>query len=120
MSQCVLVVDDFGGIRKLLGSKLKEAGYDVVEAENGADALLKLELRPINLVITDLNMPVLDGIGLVKVVRAKPKYRFVPMIMISSESREAKSSEFRSVVTAWLNKPFDPEKLVKLVRKVLG
>jgi two-component system chemotaxis response regulator CheY len=121
MSKCVMTVDDFAGIRHMVSATLKKAGYEVVEAEDGRDALSKLELTPVHMVITDLNMPNLDGMGLVKGMRANAAYKYIPIIMLTTESRDLKKQEGKNTgVTGWLIKPFKPEQLLAVVRKVLG
>jgi two-component system chemotaxis response regulator CheY len=121
MNKCIMTVDDFAGIRHMVSTTLKKAGYEVVEAEDGRDALSKLESTPVHMVITDLNMPNLDGMGLVRGMRANAVYRYIPIIMLTTESRDLKKQEGKDTgVTGWLIKPFTPEKLLAVVRKVLG
>jgi two-component system chemotaxis response regulator CheY len=121
MSKCIMMVDDFGGVRRMVSSILKEAGYEVVEAKDGRDALTKLESTPVHMVITDLNMPNLDGMGLVKGMRANAAYKYIPVIMLTTESGDLKKQEGIHIgVTGWLVKPFKPEQLLDTVRKVLG
>jgi two-component system chemotaxis response regulator CheY len=116
-----MTVDDFAGIRHMVSATLKKAGYEVVEAEDGRDALLKLESTPVHMVITDLNMPNLDGMGLVKGIRANVAYKYMPIIMLTTESRDLKKQEGKNTgVTGWLIKPFNPEQLLAVVKKVLG
>jgi two-component system chemotaxis response regulator CheY len=98
---------------------LTQAGYRVIQAVDGKDALSKLH-SGIHMVITDLNMPNLDGLGLIKGVRAHPDCRFIPIILLTTESQETKKQEGRSAgATGWIVKPFNPEQLVGVVRKVL-
>lgn len=121
MSKRIMTADDSASVRQMVAFTLKGAGYEVVEAVDGKDALSKLESTPVQMVITDLNMPNLDGMGLVKGIRANPAYKFIPIIMLTTESRDAKKKEGKYAgVTAWLIKPFKPEQLLAVVKKVLG
>ncbi len=120
MSKVIMTVDDSASVRQMVSFALKEAGYDVVEAEDGQDALGKLEANPVDMVVTDLNMPNLDGIGFIKSVRANPSYKFMPIIMLTTESQDGKKKEGRSAgATGWIVKPFKPEQLLAVVKKVL-
>jgi two-component system chemotaxis response regulator CheY len=121
MSKRIMTVDDFAGIRHMVSATLQEAGYEVVEAKDGRDALSKLESTQVDMVITDLNMPNLDGIGLVEDMRANMAYKFIPIIMLTTESRDSQKQKCKFAgVTGWLSKPFKPEQLLTTVRKVLG
>jgi two-component system chemotaxis response regulator CheY len=116
-----MTVDDSGSVRQMVSFTLREAGYDVVEACDGKDALAKLNLSDVNMVITDLNMPNLDGIGLIKGIRANAKYKFIPIIMLTTESQDSKKSEGKAAgATGWIVKPFKPEQLLAVTKKVLG
>jgi two-component system chemotaxis response regulator CheY len=120
MNKTILTVDDSATMRQMVTFTLKGAGYEVVEAKDGRDALTKLD-RPYGMVLTDLNMPLLDGIGLIKELRAHPACKYVPIIVLSTESEATKRQEARAAgATAWLVKPFRPEQLVSVVQKVLG
>ena len=100
---------------------LKGAGYEVVEAVDGKDGLTKLNGKPVQMILTDLNMPNLDGIGFIKGVRANPDHKYVPIIMLTTESQDSKKQEGRAAgATGWIVKPFRPEQLLTVVRKVLG
>lgn len=121
MSKTVMTVDDSASIRQMVGFTLKGAGYDVIEAEDGKDALAKLDGRQVHMIIADLNMPNLDGIALIREVRSSMAYKFVPIIMLTTESQEAKKTEGKKAgATGWIVKPFKPEKLLSVVKKVLG
>jgi two-component system chemotaxis response regulator CheY len=121
MNKRIMTVDDFAGIRHMVSATLQEAGYEVVEAKDGRDALSKLESTQVDMVITDLNMPNLDGIGLVEDMRANMAYKFIPIIMLTTESRDSQKQKCKFAgVTGWLSKPFKPEQLLTTVRKVLG
>jgi two-component system, chemotaxis family, chemotaxis protein CheY len=121
MSKTVMVVDDSSSMRQLIRFSLTNAGYTLLEAADGHDALQVLKDIRVNMVITDLNMPVLDGIGLIKELRALDSYRFTPIIMLTTESQMGVVQEGKAAgATGWIVKPFDPEHLVNVVKKVLG
>lgn len=122
MGKMIMTVDDSASVRQMVAFTLKQNGYDVVEAVDGKDALGKLSSgTKVDMVITDLNMPNLDGIGLIKGVRGLPACRFTPIIMLTTESQDAKKAEGKSAgATGWIVKPFKPEQLVAVVKKVLG
>lgn len=117
----IMTVDDSASVRQMVSFTLKQLGHHIVEAANGIDALKKMELRPIDMLITDINMPELDGISLVKKVRANPAYRFIPIIMLTTESQAEKKQEGKAAgATGWIVKPFRPDQLIAVVKKVLG
>ncbi|BDV42397.1 response regulator [Geotalea uraniireducens] len=121
MAKTIMTVDDSASVRQMVSFTLKQNGYEVVEANDGKDALAKLAGTKVDMVITDLNMPNLDGIGLIKGVRANPSYRFTPIIMLTTESQESRKQEGKAAgATGWIVKPFKPEQLVAVVKKVLG
>jgi len=121
MSKTIMVVADSTSVRQMVAFTVKNSGYEVIEAKDGKDALTKIDGQAIDMIVTDLNMPNLDGIGLIKGVRAQPSHRFIPIIMLTTESQEAKKSEGRQAgATGWIVKPFRPEQLVGVIRKVLG
>ncbi len=118
MAKTVLIVDDSASMRQLVSFALKDAGYNVVDAVNGRDALNKLNGGKIEVVITDLNMPEMDGIELIKQLRLKPGYKFTPIVMLTTESQESKKQEGRQAgASGWIVKPFTPEQLVDTVKK---
>lgn len=120
MSKVILTVDDSASVRQMVKFTLSGAGYTVIEAVDGNDALSKLT-QPINLVITDLNMPNLDGIGLIRKVRANPACKGVPIIMLTTESQEARKLEGKTAgATGWIVKPFATQQLLAVVKRVLG
>jgi len=121
MSKVIMTVDDSVSIRQMVSFTLKREGYDVVEAVDGVDALKKLNGdNPVHMMITDLNMPNMDGIELIKNVRANAKYRFMPIIMLTTESQEGRKQEGKTAgATGWIVKPFKPEQLVGVIKKVL-
>lgn len=121
MSKCIMTVDDSVSVRQMVSFTLKNAGYETVEACDGNDALAKLNGSGVHMIVTDLNMPNLDGIGLIREVRAKPEYKFIPIIMLTTESQDDKKQEGKSAgATGWIVKPFKPEQLLAVVKKVLG
>ena len=121
MSKTILAVDDSASIRQMVAFTLKGAGYSVVEAEDGEDGLNKAKASPVNLVLTDQNMPKMDGITLVKSLRAMPNYSATPILMLTTESGDAMKAQGKAAgATGWLVKPFDPAKLLEVVKKVLG
>ena len=121
MAKTVLAVDDSASIRQMVSFTLKSAGYDVVEAVDGQDGLDKAKTKSVNLVLTDQNMPRMDGLTLIKNLRGMPQYASTPILMLTTESSDAMKSQGRAAgATCWLVKPFDPQKLIEVVRKVIG
>lgn len=122
MAKCVLVVDDSETVRQVLQLTLSNAGFDVIEAEDGDDALNKLSSAPVvDMLITDLNMPNMDGLELIKKIRDDKKHRFTPIVMLTTESSEEKKRAGREAgASGWIVKPFKPEQLLKVVKMVLG
>ena len=117
----ILTVDDTASMRQMISFTLNSVGYEVIQAVDGADALKLAKDRKVDLVIADLNMPNMDGISLVKSLRGLPDYRFTPILMLTTESQEQKRQEGRSAgATGWIVKPFNPEQLLSVVKKVLG
>lgn len=120
MSKTLLVVDDSLSMRQTLAIALRGAGYDVVEAVDGKDALGKLDGRKFNLIISDVNMPNMDGISFVKAAKALPNYRFTPIIMLTTESDATKVQAGKEAgVKAWMVKPFQPPALLDAVAKLV-
>jgi two-component system chemotaxis response regulator CheY len=121
MGKTIMVVDDSTSVRQMVAFTIKNCGYEVIEAKDGQDALTKISGKTIDMIVTDLNMPNLDGIGLIRGVRAEPSHRFIPIIMLTTESQESKKVEGKQAgATGWIVKPFKPEQLVGVIRKVLG
>jgi len=119
MSKTIMVVDDSSSIRQVISIALKSAGYEVIEACDGKDALSKLTGQKIHLIVSDVNMPNLDGIGLVKEVKQHPQYKFTPIMMLTTESGESKKQEGKSAgAKGWLVKPFQPTALLSAVAKL--
>lgn len=116
----VLAVDDSASIRRLVDYVLRQAGFNVVLAEDGQEALDYAQENTVDVVLTDINMPNLDGIGLIKGLRALPHYKFVPLLVLTTESgTETKMKGKAAGATGWIVKPFDPEQLVATIGKVL-
>lgn len=121
MAKRILTADDSASIRQVVGFTLRQAGYDVVEAVDGQDAVAKAATGRLDLVLTDLNMPRLDGLGLIRALRATPAHKFTPIVMLTTESQDAKKQEGRAAgATGWIVKPFQPEQLLAVVKKVVG
>ncbi|HEC12662.1 MAG TPA: response regulator [Acidiferrobacteraceae bacterium] len=117
----ILAVDDSASMREMVAFTLKGAGYDVVEAKDGNEALGIAKGRKTDLVLTDVNMPGMDGITLIKELRTLPDYKFTPILMLTTESGNDKKQEGKSAgATGWIVKPFDPDQLLSTVNKVLG
>ena len=119
MSKTVLTVDDSRTMRDMLMLALKDAGYRVVQAEDGVHGLEVLQAESPDIVITDINMPRLDGFGVIEGVRANPDHRATPILVLTTESDAAKKERARAAgATGWIVKPFNPVKLVEAVRRV--
>ena len=120
MAKVILTVDDSASVRQMVKFTLVDAGYTVIEAVDGRDALTKLT-SPVNLVITDLNMPNLDGIGLIRKLRANPACKGIPIIMLTTESQDSRKQEGKAAgATGWIVKPFATQQLLAVVKRVLG
>jgi two-component system chemotaxis response regulator CheY len=118
MAHTLLIVDDSASMRQMVSFTLKDAGYDVIDAKNGKDALTKLNGTKIAMVITDLNMPEMDGIELIKQLRGKPGFKFTPIVMLTTESQESKKVAGKQAgASGWIVKPFRPEQLLETVKR---
>ncbi len=116
----ILAVDDSASMRQMVTFTLKNAGFDVTEAVDGQDALDKASVRDFDLVLTDQNMPRLDGIGLTKRLREQPKFKSTPILILTTESSDQMKQAGRAAgATGWLVKPFDPAKLIEVIGKVI-
>ena len=121
MAKKALTVDDSKTMREMVAFTLKNAGFDVLEAEDGVDALRVLGSKPVDIIITDINMPNMDGIRLIKELRSNSTYKFTPILTLTTESDTSKKAEGKSAgATGWIVKPFNPDKLVNIITKVLG
>jgi two-component system chemotaxis response regulator CheY len=117
----VLTIDDSVSLRKLVANTLSSAGHNVTEAANGADGLTVAKTKKFDLIISDLNMPVMDGLTFIKNLRVLAAYKFTPVLVLTTEMDPAKKKTAKdSGATGWLVKPFDPEQLLATIRKVLG
>lgn len=120
MSKAVLTVDDSDSILKSIAFTLEPEGYTVVTAENGQLGHQKVQGQRFDLIITDLNMPVMNGFEFIRATRGEPNGQGVPIVMLTTETKpEAKAEGKAAGATGWLNKPFDPEKLIGVVQKLL-
>lgn len=120
MSKVIMTADDSTSIRQMVGFTLKQAGYEVIAAVDGQDAVNKLAGTGIDMLITDLNMPNMDGFELIKQVRAMPRFKFIPIIMLTTESQaDMKQKGKAAGATGWIVKPFKPEQLLAVIKKVL-
>jgi len=116
----ILAVDDSSSLRQMVAFTLKSSGFDVIEAIDGQDAIEKLGDRRVDLVLTDQNMPRMDGITLVRHLRSLPQCKSTPILILTTESSDEMKQAGRAAgATGWLVKPFDPRKLVDVIRKVL-
>ena len=118
--QSILAVDDSPSMRKMVAFTLTGAGYNVIEAVDGQDALEKADLHKIDLVLADQNMPRLDGIGLTKKLREHPNFKTIPILILTTESSDQlKQAGKAAGATGWLVKPFDPNRLIDVIKKVI-
>ncbi|MEZ5398045.1 MAG: response regulator [Bryobacteraceae bacterium] len=115
-----LVIDDSIAMRRMVSFTLSASGFDVVEGGNGVEGLQALDENPVDLIVADVNMPEMDGLTFVRAARSRPAYRFVPILMLTTDSTKSKVQEGRAAgATGWLVKPFKPERLLDVVSKVL-
>lgn len=118
MAKTFLVVDDSASMRQLVSSTIKSDGHLVLVAENGRDAIDKLGDGKIDIVITDLNMPDMDGIELIKKLRSMPAHKFIPIIILTTDAQETKKQEGKQAgASGWIVKPFSPEQLLGVMHK---
>ena len=119
MTKTILTVDDSKTIREMVGFTLKGAGYNVLEAEDGVQGLNVVKANKVDAIITDLNMPNMNGLDMIKAIRTNPAYISVPILMLTTEGDANKKVEGKNAgATGWIVKPFQPEKLVEVVKKV--
>ncbi len=120
MAKNILIVDDSASVRQVVSIALTGAGYEVTEACDGSDALTKLDGKKYHLIISDVNMPKMNGIEMVKEVKKLPAYRFVPIIMLTTEGAEDKKQQGKAAgAKAWIVKPFKPEKMLQAVSMLI-
>jgi two-component system chemotaxis response regulator CheY len=120
VAKTIMIVDDSASLRQVVNITLKGAGYDVLEARDGSDALSKLTGQKIHLIISDVNMPNMDGISFVRAAKQLPAYRFTPVIMLTTEAQESKKREGQAAgAKAWMVKPFQPAQMLSAVSKLI-
>lgn len=120
MTKTVVVIDDSESIRELVGLTLENSGYKVIKGVDGKDGLQLFDGREVNLIITDLNMPNMDGISFIREIRKMQDYSRVPILVLTTESQAAKKEEAKAAgATGWIVKPFVAEKLIEVVQKVI-
>jgi two-component system chemotaxis response regulator CheY len=116
----IMTVDDSASLRQMVSLVLRGAGYEVIEALDGVDALAKLKNQELHLFVTDINMPKMDGLEFTRQVRAIPEFKFVPIVLLTTESHPEKKQEGKAAgATAWIVKPFKPDQLLAVVKKVV-
>ncbi|MEI6557154.1 MAG: response regulator [Rhodospirillaceae bacterium] len=121
MAKKILSVDDSASVRQMVTFALETAGYQTAQAADGKEALASLRTTPVDMIITDLNMPNLNGIELIRQVRALPGFKFVPILLLTTESDEGKRQEGKAAgATGWIVKPFNQDQLLAVVKKLLG
>ena len=121
MAKKILSVDDSASVRQMVTFALETAGYQAVQAGDGKEALALLKTTPVDMIVTDLNMPNLNGIELIKQVRALPGFKFVPIVLLTTESEDSKKAEGKAAgATGWIVKPFKQDQLLAVVKKLLG
>jgi len=119
MAKTILVIDDSASLRQVVRMALTGAGYDVLEAGDGKAALAMLDGRQVNMAVCDINMPVMNGIEFVKAAKQLPAYKFMPILMLTTESQDSKKEEGKAAgAKAWMVKPFSPTQLVSAVAKL--
>ena len=120
MAKSILIVDDSASVRQVVGISLRQAGYEVIEGTDGKDALTKLKGQKVHLIISDVNMPNMDGITFVAEAKKLPAYKFTPVIMLTTESQEEKKRQAQAAgAKAWVTKPFQPEQMLSAVAKLI-
>ncbi len=121
MAKTILAVDDSGSLRQMVAFSLKAAGYDVISAVDGQDGLNKAKETTVDLVLTDQNMPVMDGLTMIANLRALLSYQKTPILMLTTESSDEMKAKGKAAgANGWLVKPFDPKRLIEVVQKVIG
>jgi two-component system chemotaxis response regulator CheY len=120
MTKSIMIVDDSASLRQVVSIALKGAGYDVVEACDGKDALTKLDGRKLHLIVSDVNMPNMDGISFVKAAKLLPAYKFTPVIMLTTEAGDDMKQQGQAAgAKAWVIKPFQPAQMLTAVSKLV-
>ena len=117
----ILTVDDSRSLRQTVAFTLRRAGYEVIEAVDGEDGLAKAMANPVALILADQNMPRMDGLTMIRELRGRPEYKKVPILMLTTESSDEMKQKGRAAgATGWIVKPFDPERLIEVVKKVIN
>ncbi len=120
MGKVIMIIDDSPSIRQVVSMTVQKAGYEVIEAEDGQDALNKLENQKVNLIICDVNMPNMDGITFLKTLKNLPNHKFTPVIMLTTESQQSLKMEGKNAgAKAWMVKPFKPEQMLEAISKLI-
>jgi two-component system chemotaxis response regulator CheY len=120
MAKSILIVDDSASVRQVLNITLKGAGYEVIEATDGKDGLSKLTGQKVHLIISDVNMPNMDGISFLIAVKQLPNYKFTPVIMLTTESQEERKRQGQAAgAKAWMVKPFKPDQMLAAIEKLV-
>ncbi len=120
MAKTIMIVDDSSSLRQVVGIALRSAGYDVLEGCDGRDALAKLTGQKVHMILSDVNMPNMDGISFVKALKQLPAYRFTPVAMLTTETAGEKMQAGKDAgAKAWVTKPFKPEQLLAVVQKLV-
>lgn len=120
MAKTIMVVDDSASLRQVVGIALRKAGYEVLEAADGKDGLARLTGQKVHMIVSDVNMPNMDGIAFVKAVKQLPAYRFTPIAMLTTESQDEKKKQGQEAgAKAWIVKPFKPEQLLAVVARLV-
>jgi len=120
MARLALVVDDSLVMRKMVTQTLKSIGFDVIDAPNGRDALAKAKGVALTLVVTDVNMPIMSGMELIQALRQEGSHRFTPIVVLTTESGDMRETARQAGATAWVVKPFNPEKLLTVVQQLVA
>ncbi len=121
MPKTILAVDDFASMRQMIKLTLRNAGYDVIEAGDGQEGLSRARSSTIHMILTDLNMPIMDGLTFIRELRKSPGFTGIPIVFVTTESDAEKKSQAKAAgATAWITKPFQPDQLVTVAKKVLG
>jgi two-component system chemotaxis response regulator CheY len=121
MAKTILIVDDAASMRGLVSMTLRGAGYEVIEASDGLDALSKIAGQRVNMVVTDFNMPNMNGIDLIKSLKADSQTKFIPIVMLTTESEDGKKKQGQEAgAKAWIVKPFKPDTMLMVVKKIIG
>lgn len=121
MSKTILTIDDSASVRQMVALTLSAAGYSVVEAGDGAEGYAKATTQPVNAILTDLNMPVMNGLDFIRKYRAHPSSAGIPIVFLTTESDETMKGQARAAgATGWIVKPFKQDQLLAVIRKVVG